>query len=95
MADSRAERIAGNEAAVRRLNEQLGVRGVFLCECGLASCREPVRMPRGRYLEIRANPRRFFVRPGHEAPDVEMVVEREQGFNVVEKSDDVAHIVDG
>jgi hypothetical protein len=51
-------------------------------------------MPRERYREIRSNTRRFFVRPGHEMPDVETVVEREEAWYVVEKPDDVGHIVD-
>ena len=94
MASARAERIAENEDGFRHLNEELGVMGVFVCECGEASCREHVQMPRERYREIRSNTRRFFVRPGHEMPDVETVVEREEAWYVVEKPDDVGHIVD-
>jgi hypothetical protein len=95
MADARAERIAANEDGFRRQNEHLGVMGVFVCECGDAGCRDHVEMPRDTYRDIRANPRRFFVRPGHELPDVETVVERGDGWYVVEKPDDVAHIVGG
>jgi hypothetical protein len=94
MADARAERIAENEVSFRELNERLGVMGVFLCECGDASCRQHVEMPRDHYRSIRTNPRRFFVRPGHEKPDVESVVERADGWYVVEKPDEVAHIVE-
>lgn len=90
----RAERIAENEASFRRLNEQLGVMGVFLCECGEADCRRPVRMSRERYESIREHPRHFFVRPGHEKPDVETVLVREEDFLVVEKPEAVDHIVD-
>jgi hypothetical protein len=94
MADPREERIAENEVAFRRLNEELGVMGVFVCECGDADCREHIQMPRAAYEEIRTSPRRFFVRPGHEHPDVETVVERADEWYVIEKPDDVAHIVD-
>jgi hypothetical protein len=94
MATARAERIAENEDGFRHLNEQLGVMGVFVCECGDPTCREAVRMPRGRYQEIRSNPRLFFVKPGHEIADVETVVARDGGWYVVEKPDEVAHIVD-
>jgi hypothetical protein len=90
----RAERIAENEAAFRHLNEQLGVMGVFVCECGDEDCRMPVQMPRERYEQIRAHPRRFFVRPGHEKPDVETVIERDDEFLVIEKPEAVDHIVD-
>jgi hypothetical protein len=91
---ARADRIAENEAAFRHLNEQLGVMGVFLCECADPACREHVQMPRDRYEQIRADPRRFFVRPGHEIPEAETVIERENGWNVVEKPPAVDHVVD-
>jgi hypothetical protein len=94
MADARAERIAENEDGFRRLNERLGVMGVFLCECGDPDCRDHIEMPRDSYRAVRANPRRFFVRPGHELPDVETVVERAGTWFVVEKPADVAHIVE-
>jgi hypothetical protein len=90
---ARAERIAENEASFRRLNEQLGVMGVFVCECGMTECRMPVQMPRERYEGIRSDPRRFFVKPGHELPDVETVVEREDDFLVIEKPESVDHII--
>jgi hypothetical protein len=94
VASAREERIAENEDGFRHLNDRLGVMGVFVCECGDPQCREHVQMPRDRYRAIRSNPRRFFVRPGHEIPDVEAVVEREETWFVVEKPDDVAHIVE-
>ena len=37
------------------------------------------------YTRLRANPRTFAIVPGHEAPDVEDVVERNEGYYVVEK----------
>jgi hypothetical protein len=95
MADARTERIATNEASFRHLNDELGVMGVFVCECGDGGCREHVQMSREQYSAIRADERRFFVRPGHEIDDVETVVQREPDWFVVEKPDDVAHIVGG
>ena len=90
----RAERVAANEAASRRLNEELGVMGVFVCECGEGDCRLPIRMSRERYDQIRENPRHFFVRPGHEKPELETVIRRDDEFLVVEKPEAVDHIVD-
>ena len=87
MADARAERIAQNEDSFRHLNEALGVMGVFVCECGDPTCREHVQMPRERYEAIRSNSRHFFVRPGHEMPDVETVVERRDRYFVIEKAE--------
>ena len=94
MADGREERIAENEVAFRRLNEELGVMGVFVCECGDADCREHIQMDRDDYSRIRRDSRRFFVRPGHEIADAETVVERSADWYVIEKPDEVAHIVD-
>lgn len=93
MDQARVERIARNETSFRHLNEQLGVMGVFICECANPACREHVQMPRDRYQAIRADARRFFVKPGHEIPEAEEVIAREEGWNVVEKPDDVDHIV--
>jgi hypothetical protein len=90
---ARAERIAQNEDSFRHLNDELGVMGVFICECADPSCRAHVQMPRERYEAIRRDPRRFFVRPGHEIPEAEEVIQREEGWNVVEKPGDVDHIV--
>jgi len=93
MGDARADRIAENEDGFRHLNEQLGVRGVFVCECGDATCREPIQMSREDYQSIRRNDRLFFVKPGHEKPDAETVIERGKDWYVVEKRPDVDHIV--
>jgi hypothetical protein len=94
MDQSRAERIAQNEVSFRHLNEELGVMGVFLCECADPACREHVQMPRARYEAVRADPRRFFVKPGHEIPEAETVIDREESWLVVEKPPDVDHVVD-
>jgi hypothetical protein len=37
------------------------------------------------YERVRANPRRFVMIAGHEMPEVERVVDRSQGYFVVEK----------
>jgi hypothetical protein len=94
MADPRAERLAENEDAFRHLTEELGVMGVFVCECADPGCREHVQLRRERYREIRSSPYRFFVRPGHEVPDVEEVIERCDAYFVIEKPAEVGHIVD-
>jgi|SRR5215218_9873709 len=104
MADARAERIAENEARFRDINERLrgdlqpvtddaeAVR--FVCECGNASCRDAVEVPLRDYRAVRLNPRHFAVVPGHEIPDVEAVVERNDGYFVIEKPAEVAHILE-
>lgn len=93
--DERAERIGKNEALFRQVNERLKEIGQsfsfvsesaeFVCECGVASCAQPIRMTLADYERIRQNPTWFAVIPGHEIPDVEAVVERNDGWHVVQK----------
>src|SRR3954454_24046536 len=94
MDQGRAARIAQNEVAFRNLNDELGVMGVFICECADPACPAHVQMPRERYEAIRSDPHRFFVKPGHEIPEAEEVIAREDSWTVVEKPGDVDHIVD-
>lgn len=87
------ERAARNEALFREVNEQVrdlaetfrdGADATFVCECSDADCTEHVRLSLATYESIRADPRRFVLRPGHES-DVERVVEQADGYTVVEK----------
>jgi hypothetical protein len=93
--DDREERIGKNEALFRQVNERLKEigesfslvteRAEFVCECGVPDCAEPIQMTLGDYERIRQESTWFFVRPGHETVEVERVVERADGFDVVEK----------
>ena len=74
MQDQTAERIAENEATFRRYNEEIRATAQkldfpdaipFICECGDVRCREIVRLARGEYEAVRADPTHFFVVPGH------------------------------
>ena len=103
--DDRARRIAENEALFRDLNEHVGVVAhsfagggderafEFLCECGDASCADRVPMTLAAYEELRSSSVRFFVVPGHELPDVEVVVESHEAYYVIEKTGEAADIV--
>jgi hypothetical protein len=91
----RAERIGLNEALFREVNER--VKGItdgfgarleeaeFVCECGNDSCTDRVRMRVEEYEQLRADPTHFAVRPGHEIPDVERVVDRRGDYVIVAK----------
>lgn len=91
----RAERIVRNEARFRDINDRLeaGLRTLvgddeavsFVCECGNAVCEETVSLTFAAYEEVRADDRSFVVLAGHEIPDVEDVVARNDGHNVVRK----------
>ena len=96
---TREERLAANEARFREINE--GSRAVsdpepnsIFCECADRTCVYRVQVGIKDYVAVRRNDRRFIVRPGHEVPDVESVVERHEDYFVVEKPGSVAHIVE-
>ncbi|MDQ3824123.1 MAG: hypothetical protein M3321_12870 [Actinomycetota bacterium] len=93
--DERARRIGLNEALFREVNERVeGLARDFgvddeplelLCECGSAECVERIRMSTVEYQALRSDAARFAIVPGHEEPDVEHVVERHGGYDVVQK----------
>ena len=79
------ERAARNEALFRRVNERVeevnrGVRvdprdADFFCECAEVECMEKIRMTLPEYESVRAVSTHFAVKPGHEFPEAERVVE--------------------
>jgi len=91
----RARRIGLNEALFREINERLetlqektsGQLGVLdlVCECGDRDCAERITLTLGEYRELRADPLLFAVRPAHEIPDVEDVVQKMNGRLIVRK----------
>jgi hypothetical protein len=91
----RGTRIGLNEALFREVNERVkginvgfsddGDEAEFICECGDESCTERVVMTLTDYERVRAEPRRFAVRPGHEVHELEEVVERTGTYLVVQK----------
>jgi hypothetical protein len=91
----RAERIGLNEAVFRDVNERIEeLANAFqikdqpldlVCECGNASCTERISMSHSEYEQLRSDSHRFAVSPGHEIPDVEKVVDKRGGYDVVEK----------
>ncbi len=91
--DTIEERIALNEALFRDVNENIRRSAVdgrhedahFICECGSPGCEERIALPMDAYHSIRAREMHFFVKPGHEIPEVETVVERHGDYYVVEK----------
>ncbi len=90
---SRAERAAKNEALFREVNERIAEtslgweseRSRAVCECKNTDCLETIEVSRAEYEAVRANGRRFLLADGHEDPEVERVVERNDRFIVAEK----------
>src|SRR5882762_1271769 len=97
MEDERQRRIAANQSVFRDVNEAIE-RGLwpgeersasaFRCECARPDCNEMVALTPEEYEGVRANPRCFIVLPGHQASDVETVVEERGGYLIVEKCDE-------
>jgi hypothetical protein len=99
-------RRARNEALFREVNERIeeletGLTGYgqddsllvgFVCECTREDCGETIEVTRAHYKAVRNEATRFLVLPGHEALDLERVVERHPHFLVVEKLGDAADI---
>jgi hypothetical protein len=93
----RERRIGRNEALFREVNERIqrvsqalevandNLR--ILCECGDASCFEHLDVSLPDYERVRAEPSFFFVRTGHERLNVEEVVEEQERYLVVRKTD--------
>ena len=101
MASSSLERLAKNESFFRQVNERIkdvadGLEGgqtyEFLCECSNASCTERIELEGEEYEWVRSSPTRFVLARGHAAPEIEQVVEREQGHLIVEKQGLAARI---
>jgi hypothetical protein len=94
---TRGERIGLNEAVFREVNER--IQGLadkaelsqepldLVCECGDATCVRRISMTRAEYEHLRSEPRQFAVHPGHEIPDVERVVAKRNGYDVVQKDE--------
>jgi hypothetical protein len=97
------QQIATNESAVRDVNEGIArgqwpgeqdAASVFRCECARLGCNELIDLTPREYEEIRAHPRQFIVLPGHELAEVERVVERRDGYLVVEKIDKAGRVAE-
>jgi hypothetical protein len=93
---SRDERIGLNEAVFREVNERIqDLADRFelkdepldlICECGDADCVRRISMTRVEYEALRSDPRQFAVHHGHQYPDVEDLVERRKGYDIVAKN---------
>ena len=99
--DPIAERIALNEALFRDVNENIRQSAIegrhddahFICECGSPGCEERIALPVDAYCSIRKSELHFFVKPGHEIPTAEAVVERHGDYFVVEKPEEARPVL--
>jgi hypothetical protein len=104
MPDRRTKQIARNESAFRALNESLEASvhsgrpdddfAGFVCECGDPECDTTVRVTLPSYESVRRDSMLFLIAPGHQAADVEDVVDDGDGYLVVRKHEDTRAIVE-
>jgi hypothetical protein len=89
-------RKARNETIFRQVNEQIErLQKPFaltdteplhiVCECDDLACAERIVVPVDVYDETRADAAQFFVRPGHEDEEVEVVVDTGGDYLIVRK----------
>jgi hypothetical protein len=92
--EAREERLAQNEILFRSVNEAIEQQALefggldqydFICECARSSCFDRISLTLREYEHVRAEGTRFFVVPGHEDVAVELVIETQPGFVIVEK----------
>ena len=93
--NERKRRIGENEAVFRSVNEQ--VRRLtathstsahtmkIVCECGARSCTDQFEIEPAGYAEVRADSTLFVVKPGHDLPETETVVEKNEIFWTIRK----------
>jgi hypothetical protein len=103
--DARQERSARNEALLREVNERIHEVGErlqvlpdddrldFRCECGRPECEEYVSITGSDYQRVRSDNDRFVVVPGHQDEEIEQVVERGEGYFVVDKRPEAEPLV--
>jgi hypothetical protein len=94
--DDRRDRRIRNEKLFRTVNNKLrelnvqfegfaGETALFVCECSRLECIEQIEVPVDVFDGVNARPAHFVLVAGHESLDIETVVERVDGYVVVEK----------
>jgi len=95
--NERKRRIGENEAVFRTVNEEVNRRDVtftaaantmrIVCECGVRSCTVHIEITPEAYRRVREDATLFVIRPGHDLPEAETVVEKADGYWVVQKDE--------
>jgi hypothetical protein len=95
-------RRAANEATFRAANEQIEQSAKnlnlsmlpvpFICECEDERCTQIVRLTLTEYEQVRLDPVRFFVSPGHQSEPDRVLAEAET-YTTIEKTGEEARLV--
>jgi hypothetical protein len=93
--NERKRRIGENEAIFRGVNEQVSAVNATLstitdtmrivCECGLQSCIDQFPIQPPEYGRIREDATLFIIKPGHDLPETERVVAKNDHYWIVQK----------
>lgn len=62
----------------------------FKCECSDENCEVRIPLRLSKYREIHLNRNQFIVKVNHQVNQIEMVIRKEDGYNVVEKKNSTA-----
>lgn len=93
---SRKERLIENEVIFKDVNQTIqefieetegpsNKKYAFYCECSRPNCHERVDLTTTQYEELHRNSKSFVLKPGHEFPEVEKVIEKDKDYQIVEK----------
>jgi hypothetical protein len=94
---SRKKRLVENEVIFRSVNKNIqqfveGENGhndreviEFYCECSHPNCLERIKLTIKEYKELHGLKSHFVILIGHEFPEVEKVIEKRKGYELVEK----------
>jgi hypothetical protein len=98
------QRAARNEALFREVNENIArleerhgttvTEPVYICECANAGCADNLAIDPATYERVRREARLFFVRPGHEHPQFERIVESHADYSIVEKTGEAGDVAE-
>ena len=93
--NERKRRTGENEAIFRSVNEQVRELTAALwttsgtmkvvCECGARGCTDQFEITTDAYAQVRADSTLFVLRPGHDLPETETVIDKNDTFWTVRK----------
>ena len=102
--DAREKRLAQNETLFREVNERIEELALahpkdehiyeFYCECSNVDCDLRLSLPLSVYEQARSESALFLVATGHDLPEIEEVVLRGDGFQLVKKYGEAAQIAE-
>ena len=90
---------ARTQSLFREVNERIeevtagrNALGEVVCECADQTCAETIPLTLDEYEAVRRTPTHFLVRPGHDVPEIERVVDETDRYVVVEKFDVAGYV---